>query len=297
MSAFAEQELKHWDQPSQYTRPDTVSSTSRASAPPFRNKAELPALHTYPLESLIASLKRNEAVLKNSRAFKTLPDKGKKLIESNALIREAIKRKTMEKGAKEKQRISSNSIPPPSRPQDSETIAKRPSPLSKDATLPSYTKRVDNINNQLQNITLSTSTLNSSSGTSSSGRQSLSSVSSELRNSSDAAPGSGSSSRVDLYRLVPQNNRHMSTSPRISASIKSRSSDSRGRETPLREALRQREEEERMGQENTKHYQSHRQHHHHHANTPPPIARYHPYFDYVEDDSDDFDGFSEDEYY
>ncbi|KAJ9076536.1 hypothetical protein DSO57_1025232 [Entomophthora muscae] len=159
MSTFVEKEATPWDQ-------------TQSKLPPTP-KANLP-LHAYPLEKLVASLKRNETILNNSRAIESLPDKGKKLIESNALIREAIRFKTK---------------------QPKQGPVRRKSPDK--ASIPPHLGTLDS---QLQKLTLSASSLGSS-GTSSSDRQSLSSV------ASDASPGK---SRTGPPRQSLQGNSAMS---------------------------------------------------------------------------------------
>ncbi|KAJ9061165.1 hypothetical protein DSO57_1023172 [Entomophthora muscae] len=203
MSTFVEKEATPWDQ--------TQSKLPQPQKPIFR------FTHIH---------------LKNYRAIESLPDKGKKLIESNALIREAIRFKTK---------------------QPKQGPVRRKSPDK--ASIPPHLGTLDS---QLQKLTLSASSLGSS-GTSSSDRQSLSSV------ASDASPGK---SRTGPPRQSLQGNSAMS----------------------LREALKMRHEEEMRVKEQELRFQAER------ARSGSHHIRHHPYYDFVEDDSDDFDGFSEDEY-
>ncbi|KAI0226557.1 hypothetical protein L0F63_000801 [Massospora cicadina] len=130
-----------------------------------------------------------------------------------------------------------------------------PRPKPPDSLTPPQLGALDS---QLQNLSLSTSSLDSS-GASSSGRQSLSSVASDI-------------SPVN-HPLRPTR-----VEPRATSTIS------------LREAIRIRQEEEsRRCKAQALRLQARQ-------NLPtPPHASYYPFAMFIEDDSDDFDGFSEDE--
>lgn len=233
-------------------------------------KVAIPPLASYPLETLQASLKRNEALLNDKRACRRLPDNGKKIVESNALIKQAIQYKELHT----KQRSQSVNL----RTQNQfNSLPKNPSPLSKETK---YNRTKDfSLENQLQDLSLYSNPLASSSS-------SLFNDTISSNNTSSSSNKLCFSSCTSLSPELPP--------PKFDPVLKSMSVEYRGRDMPLKLAINLRNEEERIRRENALRYRIRVQNH---DKSSTPVSRHFPFFDFVEDDSDDFDGFSEDEYY
>lgn len=243
---------------------------------PLELKVALPPLASYPLETLQASLKKNEAVLNDRRACKRLPDKGKKILESNALIREAIQIKIKSKETQGRQRSQSVDI----RTKDTfSSLPKHPSPLSKE-TKHDRTKTYS-LDAHLRNISLYSNPLSGSSSSS------FNDTTFSDKTSSSSNKLCFSSSSASSPDLPP---------PKFDPALESMSVEFRGRDMPLKLAIKIREEKERIHRENALRHQILSKRYISHSNCRPTISRPPLFFDFVEDDSD-IDGFSEDEYY